>query len=239
MGKKYKVRIIVPANTDKFNQRMLDAVKPIIPPDFEVDIKNISEGNDCIQNRYNLTQNALPVVNLALQTEKEGFDGIMVSDFDMCGVEPARELIDIPIIGGFRASAYSAMMLSEKFSIITILGSTVAMQLEHIKTFALEGNFASIRPINCPVSELDNAKKVTELVFKECITAIDEDGAQSFILGCNGFIGIAENVTSMLFKKYNKFIPVTDPNMVALSYLVLLVRTGLTQSRLCYDKVSP
>lgn len=237
MKSKYKVRIIVPANTQNFNKRILDAVEPVIPPDFEVDIKNISEGNDCIQNRYNLTQNALPVVDLARKTEKEGYDGIFVTDFDMCGVEPAREVVNIPVIGGFRASAYTAMMLSDKFSIITILGSTVAMQLEHITTFGLEQRFASIRPINCPVSELADEKKVTELVFNECVKAVEEDGAQSFILGCTGFIGIAGNVNRLLFEKYKQFIPITDPNMVAVSYLVLLIRTGLTQSRMCYSKV--
>ncbi len=235
--KKNKVRIIVPANTDIFNQRILDAVKPVTPPDFEVRIKNIDKGNNCIQNRYNLTENAMPVVRLAKETEQKEYKGIFVTDFDMCGVEAAREVVDIPVIGGFRASAYTAMMLSEKFSIITILGSTVAMQLEHIKTFGLEQNFASIRPINCPVDQLEDTEKVAELVFLECIKAIENDGAQSFILGCTGFIGIAEKVNKMLILKYDGLIPVIDPNRAALNYLVLLVRNKLIQSRICYSKV--
>lgn len=234
---KHRVRIIAPANTDVFNRRILDAVNSVVPPDFEVDITNITQGNDCIQNRYNLAENAIPVVTLAKKTELEGYEGIFVTDFDMCGVEAAREVVDIPVIGGFRSSAFTAMMLSEKFSIITILGSTVAMQLEHIKTFGLSENFASIRAIDCPVSELEDQDKVRELVFAKAVKAIEEDGAQSFILGCTGFIGIAEKVSKKLTDKYNGFIPVIDPNMAALSYLVLLVRNRLSQSRRCYSKV--
>ncbi len=235
--KPYKIRIIVPANTTAFNQRIKDAVKPVIPDDFSVDVKNIDQGNDCIENRYNLTENALAVVNLAKKTEEEGFNGIFVTDFDMCGVEASREVVDIPVIGGFRASAFTAMMLSQKFSIITILGSTVAMQLEHIKTFGLENNFASIRSINCPVQDLQDADKVSKLVFEACCEAISQDGSQSFILGCTGFIGIAERVSMMLTQELGYFVPITDPNRVAIDFLVLLVRNKLSQSRICYNKV--
>ncbi len=237
MSQKYRVRIIVPANTESFNQRIKDAVKPVVSPDVFYDVKNITSGNDCIENRYNLAQNALGVVNLAKETEEEGFDGIFVTDFDMCGVAPAREVVDIPVIGGFRASAYTAMMLSERFSIITILDSTVGMQREHVRAFGLMENFASIRNINCPVKDLANTEEVIAMVYQACDLAIEYDGAQSFILGCTGFIGVSRHVSALLSEKYGGYIPVMDPNMTAFSYLMLLVRNGYRQSGLCYSKV--
>lgn len=236
MDRKYKVRIIVPANTEVFNERMRAAVEPVVPPDVEYDVKNITRGNNCIENRYNLAENAMGVIELVKQTEEEGFDGIFVTDFDMCGVAPAREVVDIPVIGGFRASAYTAMMLSERFTIITILDSTVGMQREHVKTFGLMENFASIRSINCPVHDLSNTEEVIAMVNMACELAIEYDGAQSFILGCTGFIGVAEKVSKMLSDKYGGYIPVMDPNMTAFSYLMLLVRNRYSQSRICYSK---
>ncbi len=238
MTKKYKVRIIVPANTEAFNEKIAHAVSPVVPPDIDYDVKNISSGNDCIENRYNLYENSMGVVKLVKETADEGFDGIFVTDFDMCGVAPAREIVNIPVIGGFRASAFTAMMLSERFSIITILDSTVAMQREHVKAFGLMENFASIRNINCPVQDLSNTEEVIAMVYQACNMAIEQDGAQSIILGCTGFIGIAEPVSKMLSEKYGGYIPVTDPNMTAFSYLMLLVRNGYSQSRLCYSKAT-
>lgn len=238
MKKKYKVRIIVPANTTTFNHRIRDAVEPVLPLDVKLDVKNISIGNDCIQNRYNLAENAMGVVDLAQQTEEEGYHGIFVTDFDMCGVAPSREVVDIPILGAFRATAYTAMMLSEKFSIITIMDSTVGMQLKHVKSFGLMENFASIRSINCHVNDLQNTEEVIALVFQACCVAIEQDGAQSFLLGCTGFMSVAEPVSRMLTDKYGGYVPVMDPNMTAFSYLMLLVRNGYSQSRLCYSKVS-
>ena len=237
MQYKYKVRIIIPANTTDFNQRISDAVKPVVPPDVEYDVKNITRGSSSIENRYNLAENAMGVIELAKQTEEAGYQGIFVTDFDMCGVAPSREVVDIPVIGGFRASAYSAMMLSERFSIITILDSTIGMQREHIKSFGLMDNFASIRSINVPVKDLSKTKEVIAKVYNECVLAIEHDGAQSFILGCTGFMGVAESVSLKLSDKFGGYIPVMDPNMTAFSYLMLLVRNGYSQSRLCYSKV--
>lgn len=235
---RYHLRIIAPVNTDQFNARILEAVQPVIPPDVQVDIRNLKAGNPCIENRFNLTENGLPVVYLAKEAAGEGVDGIFVTDFDMCGVEAAREVVDIPVIGGFTPSAFSALTLSQRFSIITILGSTVAMQREHILTYGLSDSFASIRPIDCPVQELSNLDKVTRLVHEQCLLAIRNDSAQSFILGCTGFIGVAERVSRMLEDDLGTYVPVIDPNRAAISYLVLLVRNGIRQSRLCYSKAS-
>lgn len=241
MKNKTKIRIIVPANTKGFNDDILDSVSSVIPPDFEVDIKNIEEGNNCIENRYNLMQNTMATIKLVQEAERDGCKGVFVSDFDMCGVDAAREVVNIPVIGGNRASALTAMMLSQKFSIITMMQSVTGMQCEHINRFGMYQNFASIRAINCNVSELSKKNYVANLVFEEALKAIEEDGAQAFIFGCTGFIDIASRVKKLFMtdERYSgpKPVPVLDPNMVALSYLVLLVRNDLLQSRICYNYV--
>jgi allantoin racemase len=110
--------------------------------------------------------------------------------------------------------------------------------LEHVKTFGLMENFASIRNINCPVNDLSNTEEVISMVYMACEQAIEYDGAQSFILGCTGFIGVADQVSKLLSDKYGGYIPVMDPNMTAFSYLMLLVRNRYTQSRICYSKAT-
>jgi allantoin racemase len=235
--KKIKIRIIVPANTDIFNQRMMDAVQSVIPSDVEIDVTNIQKGTPHIQNRTDFNINSSHVIELAKQTENEGFDGIFVSDFDFCGVEPARESINIPIIGAFRPSAFTAIALSEKIGLITIMRSVVAMQEGHFRNFGILDNLACILPINVTVSELSNQKIVISKVYDKAMEAI-EKGAQSIILGCTGctgFIGIAEPVAELL-KDKGYDIPVIDPNRTGITFIIMLVRNKLLQSRLTYKK---
>lgn len=231
-----RICVLAPVATDAFNARLLQAIAPVIPPDVEVQVRNITQGHNCIENRTDWLQNGYPVVELAKTLEQEGFQGIWLSDFDMCGVEAAREVVNIPIIGGFPTSAFTALALSGRFSIITVLQSTLAMQREHVLTYGLQDSFASIKAIDCPVDQLDNLDIVVGKVFQAALEAIHTDGAQSLLLGCTGFVGVAAKVSELLEEALQTYVPVIDPNQAGFSFLVSLVRMKLRPSRLCYSK---
>jgi len=203
-----------------------------------VEIRNITEGHPDIENRTNWLQNGMPVVELAQTIANDGFDGIWLTDFDMCGVEAAREVIDIPIIGGFPASAFTALALSQRFSIITILQSTLAMQRGHPQTYGIEDTFASIRAIDCPVAQLENIDVVVVRTFEAALKAIKDDGAQAILLGCTGFVDVASRVSTLLGEALGAYVPVIDPNQAGFSFLVSLLRMRVRPSRLTYSKVS-
>lgn len=234
MEKIYRMKIIIPINDGSYNEELWQVAQTVAPSDLEIVVENIPAGNTSIESRWDRMVNAPYVVDLVVRSEQEGFDGVFVSDFDYCGVEPAREVVNIPVIGGFRSSAYTAMMLSERYSIITIMSSVEDMQRSHNRFFGILPNFASIIPVNLTVHELSQREIVIEKVFQEAIVAIDRDGADSIILGCTGFMHIADAVADRLKLKYGVAIPVVDPNKAAVSYLYMLMRNNLTQSRLTY-----
>lgn len=236
MSKSLRICILAPVNTSQYNELLLQAVEPVIPPDVTVSVRNLTAGHDCIQSRIDLLQNGYPVVEAAIQIENDGYDGIWLSDFDMCGVEAAREAINIPIIGGFPTSAFTALALSERFSIITILPSTLAMQRGHVPTYGLNDSFASIHSIDVKVAELHDLDVVVERSLEAAIKAVQQDGAQSILLGCTGFVGVAAEVTARLQAALGFYVPVIDPNQAGFSFLVSLVRMGIRPSRACYSK---
>ena len=233
-----RICVLVPVATSQYNERILRAIAPVVPPDVQVEIRNITQGHPDIENRTNWLQNGMPVVELAQAIANDGFDGIWLTDFDMCGVEAAREVIDIPIIGGFPATAFTALALSQRFSIVTILQSTLAMQRGHPQTYGIQDSFASIRAINCPVAQLDDVDVVVIRTFEAALKAIKKDGAQSILLGCTGFVDVASRVSQLLTKELGAYVPVIDPNQAGFSFLVSLVRMQVRPSRLTYSKVS-
>lgn len=233
-----RIAIIAPVNTPQFNELLLRAVAPVLPPDVDVSVHNLTQGHDCIQNRCNWLQNGYPVVELAKQLQDEGYDGIWLSDFDMCGVEAAREAIDIPIIGGFPTSAFTALSLSQRFGILTILPSTLAMQQGHVSAYGQHDNFAGIATIDCPVDQLSNVDVVVAKSFPVALQLIKDRGAQSLLLGCTGFVGVADRLSSMLTESLQAYVPVIDPNQAGISCLISLVRMKIRPSRLCYNAAS-
>ncbi|MFM0194636.1 aspartate/glutamate racemase family protein [Paraburkholderia strydomiana] len=238
MNSPIRICVLVPVATSQYNDHIMKAIAPVVPPDVQVEIRNITEGHPDIENRTNWLQNGMPVVELAQSIANDGFDGIWLTDFDMCGVEAAREVIDIPIIGGFPASAFTALALSQRFSIITILQSTLAMQRGHPQTYGIEDTFASIRAIDCPVAQLENIDVVVVRTFEAALKAIKDDGAQAILLGCTGFVDVASRVSTLLGEALGAYVPVIDPNQAGFSFLVSLVRMRVRPSRLTYSKVS-
>lgn len=238
MNDPIRICVLVPVATSQYNERIMKAIAPVVPADVQVEIRNITQGHPDIESRVNWLQNGMPVVELAQAIEKDGFDGIWLTDFDMCGVEAAREVIDIPIIGGFPASAFAALMLSQRFSIVTILQSTLAMQRAHPQTYGIEDNFASIHAIDCPVAQLENVDVVVMRTYEAAMTAIRNDAAQAILLGCTGFVDVASRVSVLLEEALGAYVPVIDPNQAGFSFLVSLVRMKVRPSRLTYSKMS-
>lgn len=228
-----RIKIIVPINNDAYNEEVKAVALQVAAPDVEIDVESIDGGSQFIESRYDLAVNTPFVLSKAQAAVRNGFNGIFVTDFDMCGVEVIREVVDIPVIGGFRASAFTAMMIAQRFSIITILDNVIAMQREHVRVFGIEPNFASIRPIHLPVAGLKDKQGAIARVYEASIKAIDQDGAEAIILGCTGMMGIAQPVAKLLAAD-GKPAPVVDPNHAAVSYLELLIRNQLSQSRLTY-----
>lgn len=199
--------ILVPAHTTAFNKRIKAVAEKFKSPDTVIDVVDIVNGTTYIEGRWDIAVNTPYVISAALEAEKKGTDGIFVTDFDYCGVEAAREVVNVPIIGANRASSFTAMMLAEKFSIVTITDSVVAMQESHTRLWGIYENLASIRPTGLSVDDLLDTPKVIKAVYEEAVKAIEQDGAQAIILGCTGMVGISEPVMEML-KRAGKAIPV-------------------------------
>jgi len=231
--KTIRIKLIVPINNNIFNTIFINAVSPVLPPDVIVDVENITQGIRSIQCRHDGLINGPHVAKVAKKAEKEGFDGIFISDMDYCGVEAIREIVNIPVVGAFRASAFTAMMLGNRFSIVTVLDSVADMQREHTHTFGISSRLASVRVVDIPVTSLNNESITANKVYNESLKAIDEDGARAIILGCTGFVEVASIVQKRL-SELGKEIPVIDPNRTAIGYLILLIRNNLSQSRLTY-----
>ena len=220
---------------EKVFKRMRDHLEPVLDKQTHLDILSLPKGaTPSIECRLDRNINSTMIVQMALQAEESGYDGIFVSDMDMCGVDLCREVVSIPVIGGFRASAHTAMLLADTFSIITILDNVVSMQKGHIHHFGLADRFASIRVANVPVSELiDDPNQTISILAKEALKAIQNDGAHSIIFGCTGFIDVAEKVQGLLLESgYD--IPVIDPNRAAINNLEILVKNKIKQSKKTY-----
>lgn len=237
-----KLKIIIPVNTTDFTEQISKSVNRFRSEseseNVTIDLEHINNGTPFIQSRIDLAINAPYVIEKIVKAEQEGFDGIFVTDMDMCGVEAARQAVKIPVIGGFRPSLYTAMLLSQKVSILTV-NDVVDLQNDHIRAFGVTENLASILPLNKSVDELKNPtpegkNKILIELFELACKAVERDGADSIMFGCTGFTDFAAPLNELLSAKFEENVPVMDPNCCAIGYLIMLVQNKLYQSGISY-----
>lgn len=149
-----------------------ERVKNYVRPDTEVDFVWIDYGPASIECEYDKVLAAPFVVEKAKWAEKNGYDAVVISCMGDPGVQAAKEVLDIPVIGPGEATRQIAPILGEKVARIYPTGLSVLELVEDPdKTYNVL---------------LDNAVKTIA------------DGAQVLILGCTGLTGMRKRLKEKL-----------------------------------------
>jgi allantoin racemase len=230
-----KIRVIAPIISDVFNEEILRETAQFKAPDTEIDVVNLKKGPASIESHYDEVLAAYHVIDLVREAEAQGVDGVFVDCFGDPGVDAARELVRIPVVGGFQPAALTASLIAGRWSIVTVLKSVLPMIQDLSRKLGVDRNIASIRDIDTPVLELSDKKVLEQRLLKHSEAAVREDSAEAIVLGCTGMLGLAQNLEKQL-AEIGLQVPVVDPTASAIGYLELLFRGGVTQSLLTYPR---
>jgi allantoin racemase len=150
------------------------------------------------------------------------------------GLDPARELASIPVIGPAQAAMHLAAMLAYRFSVINVLEQGIPRVHRQILRYGLAEKVVSVRAINIPVLEMaEDRERVIRALIEESAKAVREDGAHIIVPGCTEMIGMAPVVQEGLAEQGCE-VPVIDPPAVAIKLAEGLVDMGLTHSKRTY-----
>jgi allantoin racemase len=228
-----KIRIIVPIIYDVFNEDIVKETSTCKAPDTQIDIVTLSKGPASIESYYDEVLCSYHLLEQLKQAEKDGIDGIFIDCFGDPGVDAAREIVSIPVVGGFQPAAVTASLIASTWSVVTVLKEVHPMIRYNARKLGVENNIASIRDISIPVLELQDKRKLKERLLLQCEKAVREDGAEAVVLGCTGMLDLSRDLAQTLRRKEIP-VPVVDPTTAAIGCLEMLIRGGLTQSPLTY-----
>jgi len=164
--------------------------------------------------------------------EAEGFDAMIIGCFGDPGLAPARELVDIPVIGPGQASALAAVQVGQRFAIITVVDEVVPAIRRQMRSYGLEGLVSDIRAVDVPVLELrERADEVLGTLELEAHAAL-QTGADTLILGCMtmGFLDVARALQDRIG------VPVINPVLASLKAAESAISIGLCSSRQAYPR---
>jgi allantoin racemase len=229
-----KIRVIIPSITKEFEAMGLEQYSPGARLDTEISVTLLDKGPASIESRYEETVAAPDIVKKVVEAEQDGMDAVIVDCMAEPGVQAAREVVSIPVIGIAETAMRVASMLGHRFSVITVLDRAIPRFERHGPRTGLGGRIASLRAVNIPVLEMGNTDRLVEALIEQSALAVREDGAHVVVFGCTGMAGLSDAVESGLEALGISDVPVIDPTIVAVKVAEALVDLGLSHSKKTY-----
>lgn len=230
-----RVCVLVPFHMDDAavanRRRQQRSVK--LSPDMELEYKAVKAGPALLDSHHDYTLAHLSMLDAGLEAAEEGFDAICIDTTSDSGANALRSILDIPVIAPGRASYLTALMLGNRFSVLTQWDGWIALYKKGVREYGLEEHLVSVRSINTlpDVENLLGGKE--EVVFPklrdaglQCI----EDGAEVICLGsttmhqAHGYL--SENLP----------VPVINPGPLSYKLAETMLSLRLTQSRRAYPR---
>ena len=223
-----RIFVINPNTSASVTDHVRQELEKVKRPDTELTVVNPEHGPVSIESVYDEALATPPTLELVRQANEEGYDAVVIACFSDPGLDAAKEISEIPVIGIEEATLHVAAMLGHKFSITTTGRNRAPTREIHARLRNVETAYASALVMDMPVLEMDaEPERAKARILELAREAIEEEGTEVIILGCAGLAGYAEDLERELG------VVVLDPSSVGLKMAEAIVDLGL-----CHSKVA-
>lgn len=220
-----RLLVINPNTTAGMTEAAGLAARSVAAPGTAIEALNPEMGPVSIEGYYDEAF-ALPGLLKEIgAAERRGCDGAVIACFDDTGLDAARALATMPVVGICEAAMHMASLIAGKFAVVTTLSRSIP-PLEALARRYGVGDRCKIRASEIPVLALEHpTAAVMKRLLDECRLAMAQDGAEAIILGCAGMTTLAAQLASELG------MPVIDGVVAGVKLVEALVGLGLKTSK--------
>ena len=190
---KRKICIINPNTTRAMTQKIDLTAKKFASTDTEIVSVEPNIGPESIEGFYD---EAFCIPGLVEEIEKHSdADSYIIACFDDTGLDVIRSITEKPVIGIGEAAYHIATMVAGNFTVITTLSRSIRPLTHNLKKYGLFENCVKVTAIEVPVLDLENiSRKNLDKLNKGIQDTIENDNAESIILGCAGMADLAKSL---------------------------------------------
>jgi len=221
-----KILVINPNTSVPMTHQIREALETIKRSDTDLTVTCPEKGPETIESAYDEAYAIPPTLELVKKANTDGYDAVILACFSDPGLDAAREVSDIAVIGIEEATLHMAAMLGARFSIMTPRKQRIPSKIEHVHLRGLSHSLASVRSLDLSVAETEaDPGKTKQRLIEVAKIAVEEDGAEVIVMGCAGMAGYAQEIEETLN------IKVLDPSAVALKMAEAMTDLGLSHSK--------
>ncbi|MFX0198673.1 MAG: aspartate/glutamate racemase family protein [Candidatus Hodarchaeota archaeon] len=232
-----KLLVLNPFGTDIFDEAVQAVLDRAKRSDTELAVDHLAKGPPFFRYSYFQSLAVPDIVERILQAEKQAYQGVYVACSAEPGVKEAREVVDIPVVGGAIPAVYLSRQLGQRFGFITDTELARVNTYDLFKTYKLDVECAGIKAVKMRIEEIARDPETNQKRVIEVAQQLVRDGADILVLGCT--------IVAAFFTRAKidlptdlVGIPFLDSNVCSLKTLEMLVdlreKLGVTVSRRAY-----
>jgi allantoin racemase len=219
------ILVVNPNTTGSMTEKIADAAMRVKNPGTEIRAVTSSMGPVSIEGYYD---EALALPGLLLEVargEQDGAEAAIIACFDDTGLDAARALAHIPVIGICEAAVSAASFIAQRFTIVTTMERSRLPLEALVQRYGMKGR-CNVRAADIPVLSLEDPQSnARDRLRNEIAAALREDRTEAIVLGCAGMA----DLTMDLRREFA--IPVIDGVAAAVKQAEGLVALGLTTAK--------
>lgn len=220
-----RIAVINPNTTASMTATIAHTARLVAAPTTEIVPVTSSMGPVSIEGYYDEAF-ALPGLLREIgRAERDGADAAVIACFDDTGLDAARAMARMPVIGICEAALMTAALIAKRFTVVTTMERSCVPIEELAHRYGMAGR-ARIRAANIAVLALDDPNSgARDRLRGEIVRAIAEDNAQAIVLGCAGMADLVRTLS------HEFGLPVVDGVGAAVKQAEALVALGLRTSK--------
>ena len=203
-------------------------------PDLHFEYRAVKAGPVNYSSHHDFVLADISIFEAGCRAQQEGFSAVCIDTMSDSGVAALRSVLDIPVFGPGKVSMLSALMLGDRFSILTMASRWKPLYKKALDELGMHHKCASVRAIE--VSPDNQAllsgkeEEVFPLLEAAAMKAIEIDGADVIILGSTTMHQAHAHLQARLP------VPVINPGPLSYKIAESMLALGHTHSRTAYPR---
>ncbi|MFC2007425.1 aspartate/glutamate racemase family protein [Chloroflexota bacterium] len=180
------------------------------------------------------------VIKVKEYCETGKYDAIVCVGTMGMGFLAARMIAKIPVVTAVHSGFYVASFIGERFTLIEATDAQALIARHWAQVYGLNNKLASVRYVAHSSTHISKAgrseerSKVVDGIVTCCIKAIEDDRADTLILGCTPLQLFEDEVRERLDESGYDEIPIVCELAAALEMAKVMVNMQLTQAPRAY-----
>ncbi len=222
-----KILVLNPNTSDMVTEKIKQAVLKVAAQDVDVVVEKIEHGPEVLESYYDEALATPYTIKKVKEANEKGFDAVIIAAFCDPGIEALKEISDIPVYGTEECAFSAALLLGNKFSILTEKKHKESVKLQHVRKLGLESRCSGVRALGMGVVEIgEDEQKVKQRGIELSRRMIEEDNAEVIIMGCASMAGYSQELEKTLG------VPILDPVTVTYKMVEGLTALGVKHSKI-------